>query len=95
MLFLEGILDKTMIKEVVSVNLTPLQQNVLLALTTEWQTPIQLADQLSNPSEDISSVNQSLKELVTKGLVQVNPVILGMYRLTSDGTSIKSALFGE
>ena len=77
------------------MNLTPLQQNVLLALTAEWQTPIQIATQLSNASEDTSSVNQPLKDLVRKGLVQVSPVILGMYRLTSDGISVKSALLGE
>ncbi|WMT39518.1 hypothetical protein RE628_19135 [Paenibacillus sp. D2_2] len=76
------------------MNLTPLQQNVLLTLTTEWQTPIQIAAQLSNASEDTSSVNQPLKDLVQKGLVQVNPIIMGMYRLTPDGTSIKSGLLG-
>lgn len=54
-----------------------------------------LTAQLSNASEDTSSVNQPLKDLVSKGLVQVNPVILGMYRLTSDGAPNKSALLGE
>lgn len=76
------------------MNLTPLQQEVLLVLTTEWQTPIQLAAQLSNASEDTSSVNQPLKDLASKGLVQVNPVVIGMYRLTPDGSSVKSALLG-
>ena len=36
-----------------------MKQSVLHALTTEWQTPIQIADQL--PSWKQSEVNQSLK----------------------------------
>lgn len=75
------------------MNLTPIQRTVLLALSTEWQTPTQITDRLSN--EDTSSVNQSLKDLIQKGLVQANPVVLGMYRLTSNGTATKSGLHGE
>lgn len=75
------------------MNLTSLQRTVLLVLSTEWQTPTQITDRFSN--EDISSVNQSLEDLMQKGLVQANPVVLGMYRLTSDGTATTTGLLGE
>jgi len=77
------------------MNLTSNQRSVLLALTNEWQTPIQIAEQLPNANWDTSSVNQSLKDLMREGLVQANPIILGMYRLTSDGTATKANLLGE
>jgi len=57
-----------------------------MALTTEWQTPLQIADQLPQASWNISDVNQSLKDLMHKGLAQANPVVLGLYRLTTLGT---------
>jgi Mn-dependent DtxR family transcriptional regulator len=75
------------------MNLPPNQRSVLLALTTDWQTPIQIAAQL--PIGDPDTVNQALKNLMSKGFVQVNPVIFGMYRLTSDGTATKADLLGE
>lgn len=77
------------------MNLTLNQQAVLIALTTDWQTPIQIADQLSQASENPSDVNQTLKELIREGLAQANPVVLGMYRLTSEGSAIKTNLLGE
>jgi hypothetical protein len=72
------------------MNLTLLQQSVLLALTTEWQTPLQISGQLPNESENPSDVNQLLKDLLSEGLVQANPVVFGLYRLTSLGTTIKT-----
>ncbi|RKN70560.1 MarR family transcriptional regulator [Paenibacillus ginsengarvi] len=72
------------------MNLTPQQQSVLLALTTEWQTPAQIADQLQVAPENLSDVNQSLKELLHEGLAQVNPVVFGLYRLTALGTHKKA-----
>ncbi|GIN89027.1 hypothetical protein J6TS1_09660 [Siminovitchia terrae] len=77
------------------MNLTPDQRSVLLALTTDWQTPIQIADQLSKDSDNPSNVNQPLKDLMRVGLVQANPVVMGTYRLTSDGTVTKADLLGE
>ncbi|MGG0277967.1 hypothetical protein [Bacillus rhizoplanae] len=65
--------------------MTPNQRSVLLALTTDWQTPIQIKA-CDNPS----NVNQALKDLMHEGLVQANPVLLGMYRLTSDGIATKA-----
>lgn len=72
------------------MNLTLLQQSVLLALTTEWQTPVQIAGQLPKVPENPSDVNQILKDLLREGLVQANPVVFGLYRLTSLGTTIKT-----
>lgn len=72
------------------MNLTPNQRSVLLALTTDWQTPIQIAGQLSKACDNPSDVNQALKDLMHEGLVQANPVLLGMYRLTSDGIATKA-----
>ncbi|WP_054024468.1 hypothetical protein [Bacillus sp. FJAT-28004] len=72
------------------MNLTLLQQSVLLALTTEWQSPVQISGQLPNASENPSDVNQLLKDLLREGLVQANPVVFGLYRLTSLGTTIKT-----
>jgi len=68
------------------MNLTPLQQSILLALTTEWQSPAQIADQLPEASGNPSDVNQSLKDLLHEELVQANPVVFGLYRLTTLGT---------
>ncbi|MBO0995771.1 hypothetical protein [Bacillus sp. SD088] len=75
------------------MNLTPIQQSVLLALNTEWQTPKQIADQLQK--EDLSIVNQSIIDLIHEGLVQTNFVVLGTYRLTSDDSFAKTILRGE
>ncbi|TBL67991.1 hypothetical protein [Paenibacillus thalictri] len=68
------------------MNLTPLQQSILLALTAEWQSPAQIADQLPKAAENLSDVNQALKDLLLEGYVQANPVVLGLYRLTVLGT---------
>jgi len=75
------------------MNLTPNQQAVLLTLTTDWQTPIQIATQF--PNGDTDTINQALKDLISNGYAQVNPVIFGMYRLTSDGTICKAELLGK
>lgn len=75
------------------MNLPSNQRSVLLALTTDWQTPIQIAAQL--PNGDLNTVNQALKDLMSKGFVQVNPVVFSMYRLTSNGTATKEELLGE
>ncbi|MBS4207236.1 hypothetical protein [Bacillus sp. FJAT-50079] len=72
--------------------LTPYQQLVLHVLSAEWQTPIQLVNQIPKESGNLSDVQQALKDLLHEGLVQVNPVVLGMYRLTSDGTATKADL---
>ena len=69
------------------MNLTPLHQSILLALTTEWQTPVQIAGQLPEASENLTDVNQALKDLLREGFVQANPVIFGLYRLTALGTN--------
>jgi hypothetical protein len=58
------------------MNLTPKQRNVLLSLTTEWQTPIQIANQLPKASGILSDVQQALKDLLSEGLVQINPVVI-------------------
>ncbi|MEK3724673.1 hypothetical protein [Paenibacillus sp. FSL H8-0034] len=77
------------------MSMTPLQQSVLLALTTEWQTPAQIAGQLPKASSNLSDVNQSLKDLLREGLVQANPVVIGLYRLTTLGTTIKTTEWRE
>ncbi|WP_433945062.1 hypothetical protein [Paenibacillus sp. SN-8-1] len=74
------------------MTLTPVQRSVLLSLTTDWQTPIQIAALLST---DPSEVNQPLKELLSEGLVQTTPVVLGTYRLTSKGAAAKADLLSE
>ncbi|WP_377520297.1 hypothetical protein [Priestia megaterium] len=71
------------------MNLTQKQRIVLLSLTNEWQTPLQIANQLSKASENLSDVQQALKDLLNKGLVQINPVFFGLYRLTTDGKTLK------
>jgi Fe2+ or Zn2+ uptake regulation protein len=78
-------------QEAESLNLTPNQQTVLLAFTTEWLSPMQLSERLPQEGGNLYSVNQSLKELVRLGLVQINPVIFGMYRITADGITLKNA----
>ncbi|GAA4850740.1 hypothetical protein GCM10023310_31710 [Paenibacillus vulneris] len=75
------------------MSLTPLQQSILLTLTTEWQTPAQIAGQLTEAA-DLSDVNHSLKDLIREGLVQANPVVLGLYRLSTLGTQ-KTKDMGE
>jgi hypothetical protein len=77
------------------MNLTPLQQSVLLALTAEWLTPAQIAGQLPKASGNPSDINQSLQDLLREGMVQANPVVFGLYRLTALGTTIKSAELRE
>ena len=67
-----------------TMNLTPMQQSVLSALTTEWQTPMQIAGRLP-ASENLSDVNQALKDLLREGVVQANPVVFGLYRRQEDG----------
>ena len=76
-------------REEESMNLTPKQRTVLLTLTTEWITPKQIAGKLPEEWGNISSVNQTLKDLMLIGLVQVNPVMFGLYRLTTEGMNIK------
>ncbi|CAM3428624.1 MarR family transcriptional regulator [Paenibacillus lupini] len=71
------------------MNLTPTQQTVLLTLTKEWLSPVQLSERLPKDSGNLYSVNQSLKDLVKAGLAQVNPVVYGLYRLTAKGTTFK------
>ncbi|CAM4420234.1 hypothetical protein FHS16_003810 [Paenibacillus endophyticus] len=71
------------------MNLTLQQQTVLTALTAEWQTPAQLAEQLPQASDNPLDVNRLLKDLLREGLVQANPVVLGLYQLTALGTTIQ------
>jgi hypothetical protein len=77
------------------MNLPPKQRSVFLSLTTEWQTPIQIANQLPKRSGNLSDVQQALKELLSAGLVQINPVVFGLYRLTTDGITIKELELSE
>lgn len=77
------------------MNLTPNQQTLLLSLTTEWLTPKQIADRLPEQWGDLPQVNQSLKDFMREGLIQTNPVMLGMYRLTADGTALKELVWKE
>jgi hypothetical protein len=77
------------------MNLTPKQPIVLLSLTTEWQTPIQIANQLPKASGILSDVQQALKDLLSEGLVQINPVVIGLYRLTTDGKTAKELKLSE
>ena len=74
------------------MNLTEQQRTVLLTLTTEWQTPRQISEQLSQENGDLSCVNQSLKELMREGLVQTNSLLFGLYRLTAQGVETKEEL---
>ncbi|QHW29775.1 hypothetical protein GZH47_02250 [Paenibacillus rhizovicinus] len=67
------------------MNLTSDQQTVLRALTTEWQSPIQVSESLPEGWGDLSSMNQLLKELIGLKLAQTIPVVIGLYRLTADG----------
>ncbi|GGD78212.1 hypothetical protein [Paenibacillus nasutitermitis] len=77
------------------MNLSPKQQTLLVSLTTEWQTPLQIAEQLPKEWGDLTGVNQTLKDFMQEGWVQANPVMFGMYRLTADGTAIKESESGE
>lgn len=77
------------------MNLTPTQRTLLLSLTTEWLTPMQITGRLPKEWGNLSLVNQSLKDLMREGLVQANPVMFGLYRLTTDGTAIKELELGE
>ncbi|MFJ7512322.1 hypothetical protein ACIQW7_23115 [Peribacillus simplex] len=77
------------------MNLTAKQRTLLLSLTTEWQTPIQIAGRLPKEWGNLSCVNQSLKGLMREGLVQANPVMFGLFRLTTDGTTIMELELGE
>lgn len=75
------------------MDLTENQRKVILVLTTEWQTPIQIADQLPEAPENLSVVQQTLKDLLSEGLIQTNPVVLGLYRLTDEGKMKKQIVF--
>lgn len=77
------------------MNLSPNLRTVLLALTPEWLSPLQISDRLPKEWGELSRVNQSLKDLVKLGLVQINPVVFGLYRLTSDGAAIKELKLDE
>lgn len=77
------------------MNLTAEQRTVLLFLTTEWQTPIQIADQLPKASGNLSDVQQALKDLLNERLVQVNSAVFGLYRLTAEGKTIKELELSE
>ncbi|WP_144552075.1 hypothetical protein [Peribacillus simplex] len=77
------------------MDLTPKQRNFLLSLTTDWQTPIQIAGRLPKEWGNLSCVNQTLRDLVREGLVQANPVMFGLFRLTTDGMTIKELELGE
>ncbi|MFE4814143.1 hypothetical protein ACFQ9Y_23930 [Peribacillus simplex] len=77
------------------MDLTPKQRNLLLSLTTDWQTPIQIAGRLPKEWKNLSCVNQTLKDLVREGLVQPNPIMFGLFRLTTDGMTIKELELGE
>ncbi|MBS4196777.1 hypothetical protein [Lederbergia citri] len=72
------------------MNFTPKQRAVLLELTSEWQTPIQIADWIPEAGGNPSYVNETLKDLMSEGLVQANPTVFGLYRLTKDGMDIKT-----
>ncbi|MFF2752805.1 hypothetical protein ACFVR1_03470 [Psychrobacillus sp. NPDC058041] len=77
------------------MNLTPKQRTVLLSLSTEWMTPTQIAGRLPEEWGNLSYVNQTLKDLMLVGLVQANPVMFGLFRLTTNGTNIKELELGE
>ncbi|AXN40827.1 MarR family transcriptional regulator [Peribacillus butanolivorans] len=79
------------------MELTTNQRTALLELTTKSEASIQIAERLRLPKEwrSVSSVNQSLKDLMREGLVQANPLVPGLYRLTIDGTTIKELELGE
>ncbi|MGG0285202.1 hypothetical protein ABEY41_08725 [Peribacillus butanolivorans] len=77
------------------MDLTSKQRTLLLSLTTDWQTPIQIAGRLPKEWGNLSCVNQTLKDLMREGLVQANPVMFGLFRLTTDGTTIKELELGE
>ncbi|NIK80045.1 hypothetical protein FHS15_005229 [Paenibacillus castaneae] len=66
-------------------------QNVVKDCTT----PKQIADRLPEQWGDLPQVNQSLKDFMREGLIQTNPVMLGMYRLTADGTALKELVWKE
>ncbi|MGV3464935.1 MAG: hypothetical protein ACO1OT_06540 [Heyndrickxia sp.] len=71
------------------MNLTSRQRTVLLSLTTEWQAPTQIAHKILGTSVNLSEVQQTLKDLLNAGLVQINPINFGLYRLTADGITLK------
>ncbi|MFJ5622004.1 hypothetical protein ACIQD3_04550 [Peribacillus loiseleuriae] len=77
------------------MNLTPNQRIVLLELTTKWETSIQITERLPEDWRSVPSVFQSLKDLLREGLVQGNPIVPGMYRLTPKGVATKEELLGE
>ncbi|MBS4219880.1 hypothetical protein KHA96_16320 [Bacillus sp. FJAT-49711] len=71
------------------MDLTSKQQSVLGELTVDWKTPIQIAERLPQAEGNLSDVNETLIGLVSAGLVQANPTVFGLYRLTEDGMNIK------
>ncbi|MCS7462720.1 hypothetical protein N0M98_21590 [Paenibacillus doosanensis] len=72
------------------MNLTPEQRLILMALTAEWQAPVQIAKRLPQTSGNVD-VQQVLKDLLREGWVQMNPAVPGLYRLTSQGITVKTA----
>ncbi|GAA4711489.1 hypothetical protein [Brevibacillus fulvus] len=88
------------------MKLTVKQSAVLKAMTTEWQTPTQIARVMQmqgtldeHKSSDYwvemngsSYVNQPLKALIRKGLVKMNPDKRGQYRLTPGGVAIQETI---
>lgn len=77
------------------MNFTPEHQAVLLARTNKWQTPMQVAGRLPIAQGNPINVNELITELMCEGLVQANPVVLGLYRLTVDGMTRKALELGE
>ncbi|WP_312118013.1 hypothetical protein [Brevibacillus reuszeri] len=77
------------------MHFTPDQQAVILALTDEWQTPLQIVGNLPNACGNPSYINELIKALLCEGLVQANPVVLGLYRLTTNGMARKALELGE
>lgn len=77
------------------MDLTSKQRTVLLSLTTEWQTPIKIANKLPEASLNLSDIQQVLQDLLRVGLVQINPVVLGLYRLSTDGITLRELEWNE
>lgn len=62
--------------------------------TLQWLHE-QIANQLPKASWNLSDVQQALKDLLSEGLVQVNSVVFGLYRLTTDGKTTKELELSE
>ncbi len=79
-----------------AIHLTDKQLNVLLALQEQiWQTPTRIARKLPGAKPDWADsagslyVNEPLKALIRKGLVEKNPTGRGQYRLTPAGEATR------